>query len=283
MPDIDLRTLRQRLKIGVPEGAAFETLRFIDARPEIEGIPCDDAEASCRPLHGFLQLDLPSGAHLEGTAQYLLGELHLHHYWQTRREFAGCALIHGGTISAADRHILVVGDKGAGKTTLLLHLAAAGVSVAGDEHMVIDGLTGIPRPRTLRVKDSALGLLSTEVAAAVEACPSTQDWHGTRVFAVPPDQFGTRWIIRPAPISDIVFLEPNHGGRSALAPISANAALDRLFPGNVVLPDAGKVQALAGLRSLVTSARLWVLTNGKIDQSCGLVYELLKKFNTRGA
>lgn len=261
--------------VGVPEGPAFETLRFIDARPNVKTVDAKTVELTCETPHGFLKLIMPEGVSFEGTSDHLLGELHLYHYSRTRREYPTCPLIHGGTITRNGRHIVIVGDKGAGKTTLLLHLAQSGLSVAGDEHIVVDGLIGTPRPRTLRVKESALSMLPTDMAKLVENAPSTRDWHGTRIFAVIPNLFGGEWVIQPAPISDIVFLEPNHGGRSALAALDKDRALERLFAGNIVLPDTDKIQALAQLRSLVNETKLWSLKNGNIDQSTGFVYQIL--------
>lgn len=282
MPRIALRTLHQNVFIEVPVGPAYETLRFIDARPNVEGMEAKQVELACESKHGFLTLTMPEGVSFEGTADHLLGELHLYHYNRTRSEFPNCPMIHGGTVTVDGRHVVIVGDKGAGKTTLLLHLALSGLDVAGDEHIVINGLIGTPRPRTLRVKESALGILPTDIAMQIENAPATRDWHGTRIFAIAPDMFGGRWNIQPAPISDIVFLEPNHGGRSSLRRLGADRALDRLFAGNIVLPDIDKLQALVKLRSLVAGTNLWLLENGNIDQCTDLVYQILDQFNSMG-
>ena len=55
--------------------------------------------------------------------------------------------------------MLLVGPKGGGKTMLTLRLIRAGYEIEGDENVFVTSEGVVPRPRGLRVKESAAALL----------------------------------------------------------------------------------------------------------------------------
>jgi len=274
--EVELRTVRQKLRITLPDASSHDEIRFIDARPQVEGFDCEISAIAAERSSGFLELRLPTGYLCEGTAGYLLGELHRYHMEETRREFPGCAMLHGGTVTTDEGHTVVIGAKGAGKTTFLLHLAAAGWNVPADEHIIINGAEGVPRPRTLRVKEGSLPVLSSAISDQIRSCPAIRDWAGLRVYAVPPDLFGGVWTIRSARIANVVFLDPNHGGRSDIRRMSLDEAFEIIFRDNVILPEAGKAKAFAELRNLLLGAKLWRFRNGDLDHAERVFYSIIR-------
>jgi hypothetical protein len=220
---------------------------------------------------------LAAGPSVEGSALHILSALHRLHFELTIDEFPSSPLIHGGALTNDGGHAVFVGDKGAGKTTLLVHLASHGWPVSGDEHIILDGATAIPRPRSLRVRTGALRYLSAGAVDIVSCSPWIPDWHGSTLYAVEPSAFGKEWRIRPRPIAHLVILRANHGGRSRIREIDPDRALQMLFR-NVILPATHKATALAWLRSSVRSAKCWELWSGRLEDSEEIVYRNLVGF-----
>jgi hypothetical protein len=265
------RTIRRELNICAPDQRSADILAYMKASPQIEGSPPSRLDIDIQPIHGFLGFSLACGASAAGSASYLLSELHRLHFRLTCEEFPGCPIIHGGTLTADDGHVVFVGEKGAGKTTLLVHLASLGWPVTGDEHIIIDGKVAIPRPRSLRVKSGALRYLNAAAADIVRGSPSIPDWHGSPVYAVEPTAFGKEWLLRVLPIRHLVILRPNHGGRSKIRQLESDAALGLLLA-HTILPDTGKPIALAWLKSATSSARCWELWTGRLEDSRDIIY-----------
>jgi hypothetical protein len=272
--NIVARTVRRELNICAPDQRSAEILAYMRANPQIEGSPPRRLDIKIEPIHGFLGFSLASGVSAAGSASYLLSELHRLHFRLTRNEFPGCPMIHGGTLTADDGHVVFVGEKGAGKTTLLVHLASLGWPVTADEHIIIDGKLAVPRPRSLRVKSGTLPYLKAAAADVVRGSPSIPDWHGSLVYAVEPTAFGKAWLIRPYPIRHIVILRSNHGGRSKIRELDSDAGLGLMLP-HAILPDSGKPIALAWLKSAASSAKCWELWNGRLEDSADIIYRNL--------
>lgn len=272
--NIGVRTVKRQLVIRAPDAASAEVLVYMKATPVIDGPAPELVDIDIRPVHGFLRFELASGNKAEGSAPYILSALHRFHFELTRKEFAQSPLIHGGTLTTDDGHVVFVGDKMTGKTTLLVYLASLGWPVTGDEHIILDGATAIPRPRSLRVRPGALCYLGADAAEIVRSSPMTFDWHGSPWYAVEPSAFGKEWRIRQFPVRHFVFLRANHGGRSRIRKLAPDTALQMLLQ-NVILPEVGKATALAWLGSSVRSAKCWELLNGRLEDCRNLVYEKL--------
>jgi hypothetical protein len=272
MLNINVRTIRRQLVVRAPDPASAEVLVYMKADPRIDGSAPALVDIDVKPVHGFLGFELASGNKVEGSASHILSALHRLHFELSRNEFAGSPLIHGGTLTTDGGHVVFVGDKRSGKTTLLVYLASLGWPVTGDEHIILNGSTAIPRPRSLRVRPGALRYLSAAAAEIVRCSPTTFDWHGSPWYAVEPSAFGKEWRIRQCPIRHLVILRANHGGRSKIRELDPDCALQLLLR-NVILPDMGKATALAWLRSSVRSAKCWELSNGRLEDCRDIVYE----------
>lgn len=274
MLTVTVRTLRHELLIRAPDRKTADALRFMQARPRIPGEPAKRIDIDVGSSCGFLSLSLPGHTRQEGTAQFVLNELHGFHFDLTRAEFPQAALIHGGCLTFEDGHTVVVGDKGAGKTTLLACLAAEGWPVCGDEHVVVDSSGAAARPRSLRVKPGTLPYLPPQAREIVLNAPFVADWQGAPVYAVEPSALGVDWVLHRRPIRNLVFLSGNHGGRSRLTRIGFEDAMARLLL-NVMLPAQGRALALGEIAAVARSASCWELRNGQLKETARHLYNAI--------
>lgn len=271
--NVEVRTIKKRYTVRPKTDAQEKVLSFIDARPVVD---VDEPKLVELPLvekHGFVSVAFPGGHICEGTSMQLLSDLHVFHYNETRREFPDATLIHCASIKTAQGHILIVGDKAAGKTTLMLRLAIAGLDVVGDEHFILANDLSIPRPRTLRVKEGSLKLLPDEHAALIRRCPSVGDWYGARIFSIAPDRFGRPWELSSAPVTQIIILRSNHGGRSKIRRKTGDYLLENLLE-NALLPETGRLAGFVRLRQMCQSCNAWELSLGDLDEAENLIYRL---------
>lgn len=266
MLTVSVRTLRHELVIRAPDRKTADALRFMQARPRIPHEPAEQIDIDVGRCCGFLSISLPGHARHEGTAQSVLNELHGFHFDLTRAEFSDAALIHGGCLTFAGGHTVIVGDKGAGKTTLLARLATEGWPVCGDEHVVLASGGVIPRPRSLRIKPGTLLYLPSHAREIVLNAPFVVDWQGAPVHAVEPSALGVDWVLHRRPIRNLVFLSGNHGGRSRLSRIGFDDAMARLLL-NTILPQQGRVRALGEIAAVARSAHCWELRNGQLKET----------------
>lgn len=281
MLTISVRTLRHDLRIAAPDEAAAAALRFMQARPTVADMPAEPVDIAVERRYGFLHVRLPDGTLCEGTAQAVLNELHGLHFNLTRGEFPEAALLHGGCLSFADGHAVVIGDKAAGKTTLLTYLATSGWPVCGDEHVVLLGGEAMPRPRSLRIKGGTLAYLPQAARQHVLTAPFVTDWQGAPIYAVEPSALGVSWVLHRRPIRDLVFLTGNHGGRSRLRSLGFDDAIARLLP-NTILPDRARAKTFAQLAGVVRGARCWELRNGQLDHAEECLYSALHSQHKTG-
>jgi hypothetical protein len=161
--------------------------------------------------------------------------------------------------------LVFIGDKGSGKTTLSLHLLLSGFTMEGDEHVAVLAGGSLTRPRNLRIKEGSFAILPG-LADLTAGAPSLPHPDGGRIYSVPPTVAGRPWRIEPSRITDLVFIEPNHGGHSAMRPASVDESFRRLMR-NVLLPDHQPWAAVARLRTLVAGARRWKLSLGMLGNA----------------
>lgn len=266
MRELVVRTLHREFRLQCPDAETADALAFMTIAPEIPGAVLEPVPVAIHRHQGFLQMEMPRGEPVEGTAAHLLAVLHRLIRDDIVQSEPRAALVHGASVVHPQRpetRILIVGHKEAGKTTLALKLIEAGFIVEGDEHLVVRPTDVIARPRTLRVKSGSLPFVPA-LEPRIAAMPFVPTWDGNRIYAVPPDIGGASWVIRPGTVAHVVFLEPNHGGWSSLRPIAPGEAFRRILP-ETLLPDAAVALAAARLRGLVTTAQTWRLSVGDLD------------------
>ncbi len=259
------RTLRREYRLIAPDAAAHRALEFLRIDPEVEGRPLEPFDLSMQRRHGFLATTMANGAPIAGTPRHIVGMLHWMLHWDVEQSHPASPMIHGATVIVDGKRLVVIGDKGAGKTTLVLSLLAAGHAVEGDEHLVLEPDAAIARPRTLRVKPGSLRIVP-DLPAGIERTPTIDLWEGGYIHSVTPALFGRPWVIRPGRLDGIVFIAPNHGGRSVAARLTPDEAFRRLmatviFPGRSILAETVRV------RRLVAEAPAYELRLGDLTQA----------------
>lgn len=270
---VEVRTVAKKLVVRCPDRVTADRLRFIDARPEIVGVDAETRWLDLEVKDDLMRANVVGGYETEGCSQTLLADLHRYHYIESRTEFPSSPLVHAASIEMGDGMVLFVGDKGAGKSTLICALGLSGAKVLGDEHVILNGGKAITRPRTLRLKTGSLQWLPQTFCDTVSTHHFVTDWHGFRIFSVPPSVFGSPWVLSPMPVRAVVMLTPNHGGASSMRRITADEATPRLFD-NAVLPTRSKVKGLGDLRMLLTRTTLVELRAGCLERASRLVYAL---------
>jgi hypothetical protein len=257
------RTLRREYRLHAPSAAAREALSFMETRPEIEGPTFDVVDIAIAASHGFLTATLPNGKVAAGTSSHFLSALHELVFWDHLASHGDWPILHGAALLVGGKRLVVVGDKGQGKSTLSAHLLLRGHAVEGDEHVAVGETTVVARPRSLRIKESSFALLP-ELPAEVRQTPSVETWDGVRVHAVDPAVFGRPWRIAEGPAEALIFLEPNHGGRSVAKPIGADAAFGRLME-NAHFGNRNVLQLAARLRGLAARTPAYGLRLGDLE------------------
>lgn len=243
------RTLRREYRLFAPDVEARRALDFLRVDPVVEGRELEPVDIDIERRFGFLSAELPNGGRAEGTSRHVLGMLHGLLNWDLAQSHPTSPLIHGASVVVDGRRLAVTGDKGAGKTTLMLSLLTAGHDVEGDEHVVLEPDGVIARPRTMRVKPGSLRVVP-DLPAGIDRTPSIDIWEGGHIHSISPALFGRPWIVRHGRLDGIVFIAPNHGGRSVAARVSPDDAFRRLmrtviFPGVSILAETVRIRRMA--------------------------------------
>jgi hypothetical protein len=257
-----VRTLSREYRVHAPD-APPGAFAFMRIEPEIAGADLVPVDLPVAARHGFHELHLPGGGTVAGTEAILLGALHELIWKDVVETELGAPLVHGAAVLGPWGRALLVGSKTSGKTTLALHLIAAGHRVEGDEHLVIRADCVIARPRTLRVKPGSLALVPA-LADRIRRQPFVTAWDGMPIHAVAPSIGGTPWTIAPGRLDRLVFVEPNHGGRSGIVPVPKERVLARLLEESI-LPATGIPAAVGRLRQLSLTTPAFRLSLGDLD------------------
>ena len=276
MDIVVVRSLSREYRIRTESPALAGLLAFIDARPEMVGLTLTTVEISADPDRDGFQLSLPVGGVFAPTCIDAANRLHATVFAAVQEEAPGAPLVHGASLVRDGQRLIVIGPKGAGKSTLTLHLLARGFEVEGDEHVVLREKDLVARPRRMRVKPGSLPLVPS-LAEAVLASPRVDDpLSGGPVYAVDPAISGRPWRIRPGRADHLVFLEPNHGGGSALSAIGRDDAFSCLAE-HCLLPAEGRAAATVRLHRLASEAQAWRLAVGDLGEAGSLLLECVAK------
>ncbi len=195
--------------------------------PELPGRSLDIVDIPIEEVQGFYRMSLPNGVDTEGTSSHCLDYINGLMRWDMMQHHAGSPLLHSASIRHDGRRYAIMGPKGAGKSTLTLHLLCAGYAVEGDEHIVVGRDEAIAFPRTLRIKPPSFGIVQTSID--IETVPKFTDQDGVTVYSLAPARIQKEWSISAGRIDALIFIEPNHGGRSVSFPIDTDAAFEMLL------------------------------------------------------
>lgn len=229
--------------------------------PELPGRPLARVDIPIAEEQGFYRMRLPNGVDTTGTSSSGLAYLHGLVRWDLLRHHAGSPLLHAASIRLGGRRLAIMGAKGAGKSTLTLHLLCAGHDVEGDEHIVVAPDHLIAVPRTLRIKPPSFGIVTG--AGDISSVPKFTSDEGVTVYSFAPTRIRPHWSIVAGDVDALIFIEPNHGGRSVLSPIGTDETFERLLR-NTYYTSADMAAMLARLRLLAANTRACVLRLGDL-------------------
>jgi hypothetical protein len=181
--------------------------------------------------------------------------------------------IHAASLMHEGRLVLLTGPKRAGKTTLALRLLFEGWEVAGDELVLLQGGWAMAFPRRFYVRDTSLSLLPQLQAVAGRPPFVASPTEGT-LIAVDPTRFGRPWRIAPAPVSAILHLEPNHGGRT-VARACGKVEMARRVMSECTPPASRRPDWIGDLCRTVDGATTAILQVGELDSAALVIRSIL--------
>jgi hypothetical protein len=235
-------------------------LAFIAASPDLPEQRLAPVVFKIEPTQSFYRMRLPTGRAIEGSASVVVERLNRFIVGGLLEEALGGVLLHAASVRCGESTAILIGPKASGKTTLTLRLLAEGFAVEGDEHVVLRSNDVLARPRRMRVKEGSLAFVPS-LADDIVRSPSAVDPDGNTIYSVDPAIAGRPWRIAPAKVPHFVLIEPNHGGRTVLAPVPFERAFGRLVA-NAILDGSNKLGAAVLLRRHLLPTRTWRLSLG---------------------
>lgn len=262
---IDVQSLRKRLRFHCVDDRLADTFEFIRSNPEVHPASTDTIDVeTMRDRNGFYDFVGPHAGG-PGTREHLLNRAHQLMRDVLIAEEPSAAILHAASIVVDGCRFIVLADKSTGKTTFCLKCIAEGFQVEGDEHVVVLDNSVMARARTLRVKQSSIGIVSC-LDEMIRNAPSVQDWTGDRIYSVMPARAGKTWLIEQGPASYLVFLSANHGGATMVRPVSSDVAFERLLE-MAFLPNQQRGLALARLHALTRHCQTVEMAMGDLDRA----------------
>lgn len=175
--------------------------------------------------------------------------------------------IHAGSARWQGRRVIAVGPPHAGKTTLMTRLVYAGFAVEGDEMVLVRDGVALPYPRRFGVRAPTVDLIPQLGALTGGGRPAP--------LVVDPVLLGAPWRIEAGPVDAVLFLEPNHGGETALVPCPKHDMVRRVMSQSSA-PEAGKRQWIRDVCAIVDRASSHVLRLGRLDAAVVAVTSALQ-------
>jgi hypothetical protein len=195
--------------------------------------------------------------------------------------------LHHGAIAAMPDHIrmraatgmhaaqsfLIVGPPRAGKTTLALRLMLGGLDISGDELALLHEGMVVAFPRKFQVAEDSLALMPN-LTIMQPYTPAIINPQESRFVGLDPPGFGKPWRIAPAPVSAVLYIEPNFGGRSTLRRSGKVEMVRRVLP-HCALPISGRQDWLGDLCATINRAEAFVIELGDLNSASSAIIEVL--------
>ncbi|HQT64789.1 MAG: hypothetical protein B7Z75_06485 [Acidocella sp. 20-57-95] len=247
--------------IELADPAWRASIGYLACHPHVEGGLAENITLSIRPNGPFVAL-CENGKPPRNFAAIDEVREHLHGRFFLESMPVDRPLLHAACLKYKDRRVLIVGPKNAGKSTLTLALGLAGFAIEGDENVLIDlhGVTA--RPRACRVKESSFSVLPI-LAPLTENTAFITDFHGRKIYNVPPDLLGQPWRIATGKVDLIIVIHANHGGMSSIRPLPP-LGLTQEIMAETAFPAAGKALGVAAIARMVSGAAGYDLSSGDL-------------------
>ena len=260
---INARSINSTVRFHYLDAKLANRFEFLAAEPEVPHPTESTLELGTTRVHGsFYDFDPPYDGR-PGTRTHLLNRAHRILHDVVIAETAGCPIIHGASVVVNRKRILLMAETGVGKTTLSLKCLAAGLTVEGDEHVVVRNADVVARPRTLRVKQGSISVVP-ELARQIQRSPNVAEWNGDLVYSVAPHLAEKQWAIRPGRADVLLFLTANHGGMTSIRVLTTHEAYGRLMK-TTYLPQDHRLAAFARMHMLVSGAQCIEMRLGCLD------------------
>ena len=166
---------------------------------------------------------------------------------------------HGALFNIGGKRLAMLGDKGTGKTTLSATLACEGYAVEGDEVFMSRSSQVVALPRRFHLKPGTIQHVR-KLEALWPNLP-LQMSGDMPIRALDPSQLGLCWRIDIAPIDAVLWITPNHGGKSALKQLGTFETLQKLVESahywghsrELVVTEAARLSRHGGLELVLGS------------------------------
>ncbi|MBV8118806.1 MAG: hypothetical protein JO081_02570 [Alphaproteobacteria bacterium] len=168
---------------------------------------------------------------------------------------------------------LLIGPERSGKTTLALSLMLENIDITGDGLVLLRGSKVIAFPRKFYAREDSLVLLP-RLRLIDRLAGSIRNPQEGRVVALDPLELGKSWRIAPAPVSTILYIEPNFGGSSIMRRSGKVEMIQRLLP-HCAPPISARRGWLGELCDIVNRAATFVLELGDLDAAVAATIEVL--------
>ena len=170
------------------------------------------------------------------------------------------------------KSFLIVGARRSGKSTLAVRLLMGGTEIAGDELALLRQSVAFAFPRRFLLGGESLPLLPK--AAVFEEADSAEVARPDRLITIEPQDFGKKWLIGPAPVNTIVFIEPNFGQRSRLVRCGKVDMVRRVLP-HCTAPVSMRKDWVRELSATIDHAETYVVELGDPDAAMNAIQEVL--------
>ncbi len=251
---ISARSVNSTVRFHCFDEKLADRFEFLAAEPEVANASGAIVNVGTASDHeNFYDFEPPYDGR-PGTRDHLLSRAHQILRDLMITETVGCPIIHGASVVVNRKRFLLMAEKGVGKTTLSLKCLADGLTVEGDEHVVIRQHDVVARPRTLRIKQGSISMVPG-LARQVQQSPTVAEWNGDLIYSVAPRLVDQEWTIRPGRADTLLFLTANHGGLTSIRFLTPNEAYGRLMK-TTYLPKDNRAVALGRMHMLVSSAQV---------------------------
>jgi hypothetical protein len=273
---VTARTWFRRVTLCAAEPEILAAIRYLECDPEIAAPPVEDVVFSIERYRSYFRI-VRNGELVreQMSPQGVTESLHAELMFLSLADFPAASVFHAASLRRGGRRLLLVGPKGGGKTILTFRLIREGYDFEGDEHVFVTPDGVVPRPRCLRVKESAAGLLP-DLARLLATAPYYQCSPGPKTYNLDPRTAGAlSWRIERGRVDAVILLRPNHGGYSSARPLPPLEAVREVMQ-ECALPETGRAAAIGAIAKTIGGAQAFDLSLGELDGAVACIEQLFQ-------
>jgi hypothetical protein len=273
---VTARTWFRRIALCATEPEILAAIRYLECDPEIAAPPLEDLTFAIERYRSYYRIIRDGELVREQMSpQGVTESLHAQLMFLSLADFPSAPLLHAASFRRGGRRILFVGPKGSGKTILSLQLIREGYDFEGDENVFVTTDGVVPRPRCLRVKESALTFLPG-LTRILDTAPYYQVPPGPRIYNLDPRTVDARsWRIERGKVDAVVLLRPNHGGYSSARPLPSLEVVREVMQESA-LPETGRAAAVGAIAKAIGSAQGFDLSLGELKGAVACIEQLFQ-------